>query len=139
MAEYDGNTSEANKQHEKFINATENPNYGGMYNTYLINLYAETNPEKALEVGCQEKLTNRATPETYQLLAYSQLNLATRKVPLKRLKNMWKAKHEPKALFHSALIYKANGMEEKVADLKEELMSAFYEFGPLKSKEIEKL
>lgn len=139
MAEYDGNTSEAKKQYDLFLTATNNPSYGGMYNTYLINLYAETDPKRALALA-ENEITNRATPETYQLLAYSQLKAGEKEAALKTIEEHVEGKtSEPKALFHSALIYKANGMKEKVATLKEELMGAFYELGPVKAKEIEKL
>lgn len=139
MAEYEGNTSEAKKQYDMFLKATENADYGDMYNTYLITLYAETNPEKALALAAKE-ITNRATPETYQLLAYSQLKAGDKVAALKTIEEYVEGKtSEPKALFHSALIYKANGMKDKVAPIKEELMGAFYELGPVKAKEIEKL
>jgi tetratricopeptide (TPR) repeat protein len=139
MAEFDGDTSEANKEYEKFIKATENPDYGGMYNAYLIDLYADREPQEALKLAARE-ITNRATPETYQLLAYAQLKAGDKEAALKTIAEYVEGKtSEPKALFHSALIYKANGMEDKVAPLKEELMGAFYELGPVKAKEIEKL
>ncbi|MCB0464558.1 MAG: hypothetical protein KDC78_02625 [Aequorivita sp.] len=139
MAEFDGNTSEAKKEYNKFIKATENPDYGGMYNTYLIDLYADRAPEKALKLAAME-ITNRATPETYQLLAYAQLKVGDKEAALKTIEEYVEGKtSEPKALFHSALIYKANGMKEKVASLKEELMGATYELGPIKAKEIENL
>ncbi len=139
MAEFDGNSSEAKKQYDMFLKASDNPSYGGMYNTYLISLYAETEPEKALALA-EKEITNRATPETYQLLAYSQLKAGEKEAALKTIEEHVAGKtSEPKALFHSALVYKANGMEDKVAPLKEELMGAFYELGPLKAKEIENL
>ncbi|MDP2685949.1 MAG: hypothetical protein Q8O62_01935 [Aequorivita sp.] len=139
MAEYEGNTSEAKKQYDMFLKATENVDYGDMYNTYLITLYAETNPEKALALAAKE-ITNRATPETYQLLAYSQLKAGDKVAALKTIEEYVVGKtSEPNALFHSALIYKANGMNDKVTPIKEELMGAFYELGPVKAKEIEKL
>lgn len=139
MAEYEGNTSEAKKQYDMFLKAAENADYGDMYNTYLITLYAETNPDKALALAAME-ITNRATPETYQLLAYSQLKAGDKEAALKTIEEYVIGKtSEPKALFHSALIYKANGMKDKVAPIKEELMGAFYELGPVTAKEIEKL
>lgn len=139
MAEYEGNTSEAKKQYNMFLKATENADYGNMYNTYLITLYAETNPEKAFALA-EKEITNRAIPETYQLLAYSQLKAGNKEAALKTIEEYVVGKtSEPKALFHSALIYKANGMKDKVAPIKEELMGAFYELGPVKAKEIENL
>ncbi len=139
MAEFDGNASEADKEYSKFIKATENPDYGGMYNTYLIDLYANREPQKALKLA-QKEITNRATPETYQLLAYSQFKTGDKETALKTIEEHVEGKtSEPKALFHAALIYKANGMDDKVKSLKEELMGAFYELGPVKAKEIENL
>ncbi len=139
MAEFDGNISEANKEYDKFLKATENPDYGGMYNAYLIDFYADREPQKALKLAARE-ITNRATPETYQLLAYSQLKAGDKEAALKTVEEYVEGKtSEPNALFHSALIYKANGMKDKVASLKVELMGATYELGPVKAKEIEKL
>ncbi len=138
MAEYEGNEAEAIKQRDKFIKAVDRPEYGGMYNTYLIELYSETNPQKALTLA-QKEITNRATPETYQLLAYSQLMNGDKEAALKTIREHVEGKtDEPKALFHAALIFKANGMDEKVSEIKSELQSAYYELGPLKAKRIEK-
>ncbi len=139
IAEYAGNSSEVKKQKNMFLNTVENSNYGNMYNTYLIELYAESNPEKALELATAE-VDNRATPETYQLMAYAQLMAGQKEAALKTIENNVADKtSEPKALFHAALIYKANGKEDKVTTLKEELLGAKYELGPVTAKEIEKL
>jgi tetratricopeptide (TPR) repeat protein len=139
MAEFNGNSSEANKEYEKFIKATEDPNYGEMYNAYLIEIFANTNPEKALKLA-EKEITNRATPETYQLLAYAQLKAGNKETALKTIEEHVIGKtSEPMALFHAAQIYKANGMTDKVAPLKEELLGALYELGPHNTKEIENL
>lgn len=139
IAAYEENTSEEKKQYDLFLKTAKNSDYGAMYNTYLINLYAETNPEEALKLAAME-ITNRATPETYQLLAYAQLKNGQKEAALKTIEQYVEGKtEEPKALFHSALVYKANGMNEKVASLKEELLGASYELGPVKAKEIQKL
>ncbi|MCG2418315.1 hypothetical protein K8089_04715 [Aequorivita sp. F47161] len=139
MANFEGNTSEVKKQRNLFLKAAKNPNYGGMYNTYLINAYTETAPEKALKLA-ESEVNNRATPETYQLLAYAQLKVGQKEAALKTIENYVEGKtSEPKALFHAALIYKANGMTEKVAALKEELLEASYELGPVTTREIIKL
>lgn len=139
IAAYNENISEEEKQYELFLKKAENPDYGAMYNTYLINLYAEKDPEKALKLAAIE-INNRATPETYQLLAYTQLKVGHKESALKTIEEYVAGKtEEPKALFHSALVYKANGMDKQVAILKEELLGASYELGPVKAKEIEKL
>ncbi len=139
MAEYDGDISKANNEYEKFIKATDNVAYGGMYTTYLISIYAEKDPKKAVELA-EKELVNRATPETYQLLAYAQLKSGNKEAARNTIETFVAGKtSEPNALFHSALIYKANGMNAEVNSLKAELLEAFYELGPLKAKEIEML
>jgi len=139
MAEFENNKAEADKQINNFINAVEGANYGGMYNTYLIEIYSEKNPEKALALA-KEEVGNRATPETYQLLALAQLQANQKDEALTTIKNHVEGKtFEPMALYHSALVYKANGLDEKVTPIKEELLQASFELGPVLIKKIEKL
>lgn len=139
MAKFDGNFSEVTKQSQNFIDAINNGNYGGMYNTYLIKLYTETDPEMALSLA-QRELSNRATPETYQLLAFAQLKAGQKEEALITLETHVVGKtSEPKALYCTALVYKANGMNDRVIPLKEDLLDASFELGPVLAKEIEKL
>ncbi|WGF91790.1 tetratricopeptide repeat protein [Aequorivita marisscotiae] len=139
IAAFEGNASEVNRQNQLFLKATENTNYGEMYNAYLIELYAETAPETALRLA-ETEVNNRATPETYQLLAYAQLKAGQKEAALKTIEEQVAGKtSEPKALFNAALVYKANGMDKKVASFKEELLGAGYELGPVTAKAISKL
>jgi len=139
MAAFDSNPSEAKKQKDNFVNAVTSGNYGNMYNTYLITLYAESNPIKALQLAVME-VKNRATPETYQLLAFAQLQAGKNKEALRTIKKFVADKtFEPEALYHSALVYKANGLDNKVAEIKEELKTTSYELGPVVFKEIQQL
>ena len=139
MANYEGNIQERDKEWATFIKLiNENPNYGNMYNTYLIEIYAEIDPEKALQLA-EKEITNRATPETYQLLAYAQLVNGKKMDALKTIQEHVEGKtSEPKALYHAAMVYEANGMNDKVKELKKELSSAYYELGPNKAKKIKK-
>ncbi|PKA83870.1 tetratricopeptide repeat protein [Ulvibacter sp. MAR_2010_11] len=139
MAEYEGNTSEATMFTNKFVSAAEAGNYGGMYNAFLIEIFAETNPEKAVQLA-EIEIGNRATPETYDLLAYAQLKAGRKDAALETIEAFVIGKtFEPMAQYHAALIYKANGMDEKVQPLKEELLEASFELGPVLTKSIEDL
>jgi tetratricopeptide (TPR) repeat protein len=132
-------TDKANRESDQFIKAIEEGNYGGMYNTYLIDLYAETNPTKALAIA-ETELLNRSTPETYQLLAYAQLRNGLKEIALQTIESFVIGKtYEPKALFHCALIYEANGKSEEVKALKKELQKASFELGPRLSRVISSL
>lgn len=140
MAEFNENAAEAKKFTEQFTEAVENqPDYGTMYNAYLIEVYANENPEKALALA-QSEVANRATPETYHLLAYAQLNAGNKEDALRTIQQNVEGKtYEPMAQFHSALIYKANGMDKEVSTLKEELLGATYELGPVIIKDVKSL
>tara|TARA_R110002072_G_scaffold23949_2_gene81996 strand:- start:115339 stop:116622 length:1284 start_codon:yes stop_codon:yes gene_type:complete len=136
MAEYDGNLSEAKAQKENFIKAVQFGNYGNIYNTYVIELFSETDPRKALALAEQE-VENRATPETYHILAYAQLRSGNKAEALKTIITHVEGKtHEPMAAYHSALIYEANGLSSKLEEAKEELLEASYELGPVLTNEI---
>ena len=139
MADYKERPSEATLYTNKFITTVEAPAYGGMYNTHLIEIYTETNPERALLLA-EKEVTNRATPETYHLLAYAQLKTGNKEKALQTIETYVVGKtFEPLAQYHTALIYKANGMHSKVTSLKKELLDASFELGPVLTKKIEKL
>lgn len=139
MAEYVGNQEEAEKQYDLFLKEARDPNYGNKYNFHLIKLYADRNPEMALKLA-QKEVKNRATADAYHLLAYAQLKTGDSIEALKIIDNKVIGKTvAPSALYSAALIYKANGIDDKVLPLKEKLLGSFYELGPLMEKEIEKL
>lgn len=136
---FQNNKERSQQETDQFIKTIEEGNYGGMYNSYLIILYAEQDPEKALKLA-EEEIANRATPDTYHLLAYAQLKSGQKEKALKTIELFVQGKtFEPKALFHSALIYKANGKGEKVKELKTEILQAKFEVGPIRYKQIESL
>tara|TARA_A100000171_G_C2140207_1_gene154658 strand:+ start:4538 stop:5833 length:1296 start_codon:yes stop_codon:yes gene_type:complete len=140
MAAYENNEAESEKFTNQFLNAVEQGAYGAMYNAYLIEIYADTHPEKALQLAKTE-VANRATPESYHLLALAQLKSSMKQEALQTIKDHVEGKtSEPMALYHSALVYKANeGYNEKLKMLKTELLEAEFEFGPVLFKKIQEL
>lgn len=139
MAAFQGDEEEVNKQERLFLDAVEKGNYGVMYNTYLIELYANSDPQKALALA-KEEVQNRATPETYHLLAYAQLHNDMEEEALQTIEEHVVGKtYEPMAQFHSALVYKANGLTDKVTPIKEELLEASYELGPVVTEKVKNL
>ncbi len=139
MAEYDGETKKADGYLDTFMEKASNPAYGAMYNTYKIEVLVDRDPARALELATEE-VGNRATPETYQLLALAQLKNGQKEDALKTIETYVAGKtSEPMALYHSAMVYKANGLKDKVVPLKEELEGASYEIGPVLAAEVDKL
>lgn len=126
---------------DKYFNAVKNPHYGDMYNAYSVNLYLgkAEHYKKALALSKKEVM-NRPTPESYSLLAASHLRMGEKEIALEIVKREIDGKtFEPAILYRAAEIYKANGLESKVATLKEELLGAAYELGPIVHKEITQL
>ncbi len=139
IAEFDGNEAAMHKNLSLFEAAAMNPDYGLMYTAYFIEFYADTNPDKALAIAKQEVL-NRATPETYHLLALAQLKSGLHKEALTTIETYIAEKtEEPMALIHAAYVYKANGLEEKVSQIKEELEGASFEIGPILTLKVQDL
>jgi len=139
MADYEGRTSESEKFLAQFIQAINEGKYGEMYNGYLIELYAESQPKEALKLAVKE-VENRPTPETYDLLAFVQLKSGDKDAALETISKYVEDKtFEPMAQYHAALIYQAHGMNDKVKALKAELLDASFELGPVLSLHAKKL
>ena len=136
---FEGNTVASKNAEEQFVNAVEAGQYGGMYNTYLIELYAEAAPKKALEIA-EKEVANRNTPLIHSYLALAQLQNGQDAEALKTIENGVEGKtFEPVALYHSALVYKANGNSKKVKELKAELEEASFELGPVMTGKVKEL
>jgi tetratricopeptide (TPR) repeat protein len=139
LYEYEGNITKAKRSQIDFINAVQDGRYGEMYNTYLIEIYSETEPLKALKIAKRE-VQNRATPMSYHLLALAQLKNGMTKEALRTIELFVEGKtYEPMALFHAALVFKANNLMEKITPIKKQLMDASFELGPLLAKKTQAL
>jgi hypothetical protein len=112
-----------------------------MYNKYNTLIYADekANTAKALQLAKVE-VDHRPTPDSYNLLAWSYLNMGQHKKALEIAKaNVVGKSFEPTVQYHLAMIYKANNEIEKVATIKEDLLSSIYELGPNFEKKINQL
>ena len=86
----------------------------------------------------QEEITNRPTPETYDLLAWNYYQKGDYKKSLMVAKEFVISKiFEPEVLYHLAEIYKKNGMQGKADELKSELLESAYEIGPVLLSKVE--
>jgi tetratricopeptide (TPR) repeat protein len=141
LYDFMGNTKEKVKNMDGYFTSVENPQYGAMYNAFTIDFLLEhTNQgEKALKLALEE-IENRATPESYNLLAKTYLSLGKEKEALKVIEqNVIGKTHEPGILLNAAAVYKANQRYDKVKNLKQELAEASYELGPITTKVIASL
>ncbi len=114
-----------------------NKDYGDMYNAYNVDFLLSMDvQQKAFELA-KEEVNNRSTPESYGWLAYSLLHMGEKQKAMEVIEtHVVDTTFEPAILHQAAEIYKANGKTKKVIELKEELMGAAYELGPIKAAEI---
>ena len=130
MTSYQGDSVLSEEYMQQFFTLANNPLYGDMYNTHKIRALVKTDPYKALQLA-QKEVDNRTTPQSYQFLALAQLASNQKQEALATITNFVVGKtSEPMALLHSAQVYKANGMLDKVTALKTALLPASYELGP---------
>ncbi|MEZ7506466.1 hypothetical protein [Flavobacterium sp. Arc2] len=141
IAQFEGNDAAALENRNAYFAMLEKNNYGAMYNKYNTLIYAdakETAP-KALEIAKIE-VDHRPTPDSYDLLAWSYLNMGQKDKALEIAKKYVVGKSfEPKVQYHLAMIYKSNNEKQKVAPIKEELLSSMYELGPNLEKKVNQL
>lgn len=124
-----------------YKNTVKNPLYGQMYNAHNILLHAEESEhfDQVLKTAFSE-VENRATPQTYSLLAWVYLNNNQKENALTIMQNHVVGKtFEPEALYHLAEIYKANNMLSEAKKLKQELLESSFELGPITTAKIENI
>ncbi|MEZ4778302.1 MAG: hypothetical protein R2786_02870 [Flavobacteriaceae bacterium] len=136
---FERNTDAAAIAEKDFMDAVTSGGFGAMYNAYLIEMYAERNPEKAQELA-ETEVRNRDTPLMNAFLAFAQLKHQQKEVALQTIETKVDGKtFEPMALYYAALVYKANGQKEKVKAIKAELETASFELGPVLSEKVNDL
>ncbi len=141
IATLEGDEPARLKHLDAYAKKTSDPDYGIMYNipTAVLQLEEVGNYDRGIALA-EKEVQGRATPETYGLLAYALMQagkseeakaLVTREVIGKT--------HEPAVLLQAAEVLKGAG-DTKVKDsLKEELIEASYELGPVTMKRVRRL
>jgi tetratricopeptide (TPR) repeat protein len=138
IAEVEGNRVEKQRLINEFVFTVTKPGYGDMYNKYLINIYTEETGEneKALAIA-ENELSNRFTPETCDWMAWTQYKMGDKEKAFETSRQFVANKtFEPDAVFHTAIIYAANGKKKKARAMLNECLSSSFELGQLRVKQI---
>ncbi|PRZ20650.1 tetratricopeptide repeat protein [Flavobacterium granuli] len=141
IAQFEGNKEEALHERNAYFCMQENNDYGAMYNKYNTLIYADVKEtaSKALAIAKIE-VNHRPTPDSYDLLAWSYLKMGQNKKALEIAEKHVQGKtFEPKVQYHLAMIYKSNNKMNKVAPIKQELLSSIYELGPNMEEKVKQL
>ena len=136
LEEFDGNENKKMEYLLQFLADVERPEYGDMYNKYLIHIYTEEikDYDKALALA-EKEINNRPTPETHSWLAWVYYNKGDNSKAFTIAKNyVNKQNFEPDAVLNTALIYTANGKKAEARKMLKECLSASFEIGPVKTK-----
>ncbi len=138
IEEWEGNMQKKKEYIDRFIAEVVRPEYGDMYNKYLIGIYTTRagEVEKAL-ILAQKEVANRATPETMDWLAWVHFKRGETDLAFNiALNSVYKKNFEPDAVFHTALIFAAKGKRKEAKKMLEQCLESSYEMGPLATKEI---
>ncbi|TCP28256.1 tetratricopeptide repeat protein [Tenacibaculum skagerrakense] len=139
--EYKNDEEMKTKYLNSFLSQTENKSYGVMYNSHIAKVILDEFDEqtKAYNIILQE-IENRATAESYDLLAWAAFKNGELKKSLSIANEHIVGKSfEPSILYHVAEIYKANGLLDEASKIKVELLECGYELGPVTFNKIERL
>ncbi len=141
IAEYAGRSLDYIRYMQAFLKGIEDPDYGDMYNAYAIDIFLNDRLRYEEAVALAEKeVRNRPTPMAYSSLAYSYFKEGESEKAYKLVADEVIGKtQEPVALLKVAEILKAQGDEASVKSLKNELLEATYELGPVTSSRISAL
>lgn len=138
IEEWEGNTAKKNEYINKFLEEVERPEYGAMFNKYLVTIYTTELPDfsKALMLA-EKEVESRPTPETFNWLAWVYYNKGDIEKAYSLCKNhVYKKTFEPEALFNTACIFAASGKKEEAKQMLEECLESSFEIGPVTSKQI---
>lgn len=126
---------------EKFMDLVDQNGLQTLYRLPLAMIYAEqfNDFDTALNL-VKEEVESRATPETYDALAWIYYLSGDIDSALKITKDeVWNKSFEPVLLMHSALILNSAGELNEKEEVKTELMEATFELGPLAMKQVNAL
>lgn len=138
IEEWEGNAEKNDSYTQLFLQEVQQPEYGDMYNKYLIQVYTEqvNDYDKALQVAKRE-VNNRPTPETYDWLAWVYYNKGEKEKAYSIASTyVYGQTFEPDAMLHTGFIFAANQQEEKARDILEEYLDSSFELGPVTTKKI---
>ncbi|WP_264543184.1 MULTISPECIES: tetratricopeptide repeat protein [Flavobacterium] len=141
VAEYEKDFASQKKYLHDYFMMLDSNNYGVMYNKYNALLFSEENKklDEAFKIANQE-ISNRPTPQSYDLLAWAYFKNGESEKALKIVnEHVVKKSFEPEVMFHLASIYKANNLLNEVKPIKKELESSIFELGPNMSAKIQSL
>jgi tetratricopeptide (TPR) repeat protein len=140
ILEYQGKTTFAKGKKKEFMHKVSSQDYGRMYNTYLIEIQIENKEfEKAIALA-ENEVSQRSTPETNGLLAWSYYHSGSIDKAFSILNDKVIGQtFEPIPLYCAAVVIKEKGEFAMVEKIKKDLIESAFEVGPLMEHKIKEL
>ena len=130
---------EQKSQEDKFLSLVRSKQLEDLYNDYLIGLYVEEEPQKALRLA-ESECMERKTPSIYVSLAKAHYYNNQHGEAKRILENEVLGKtFEPGNIYESGKILMNIGEKQKGRLLLQEVSDAAFELGPIVQKDIEQL
>jgi len=139
IAAFEKNNQAKNQYLASFVDKVTNPAYGDMYNKYLFTIMSdELNKPSAAMAIAQKEISNRPTPQSYELFAWSlykngQVAEAV-KIAESRIINKT---FEPDALYHIGMLLKKSGQPKLAKQYLAQALESSFELGPVTANEIQ--
>ncbi|QNA45048.1 tetratricopeptide repeat protein [Lacibacter sediminis] len=138
IAAFEQNNQARNQYLASFIDKVSDPVYGDMYNKYLFTIMSdELNNQSTAMAIAKKEISNRPTPQSYELFAWSlyksgQVEEAV-KIAESRIINKT---FEPDALYHIGMLLKKSGQPKLAKQYLTEALESSFELGPVTANEI---
>lgn len=136
IADFEEDAAQSSSLKSAFIKEVGEPFYGNMYNTYLLELHLDALQfDDALGIA-QQELERRATPQTYDLLAWAYYKQGQKALALEIAQEHVEGRsYEPSIMYHLGVIYQEQDKKKSKAYLEEAAMASF-ELGPNTSRNL---
>ena len=138
IAAYENDKATEEKLLNRYITSVSDTRYGDMYNKYVFYLMIDKKKDqgKALKIA-EREVSNRPTPQSYDLLAWAYYNEGNKDEALTIAKNyVEKRNFEPDALYHLGVIYASEGDLSKAKHFLQKAEQSSFELGPEMEKQI---
>lgn len=140
IADFEKNIPAKEMYMSLYLKEVSNPSYGNMYNKYVFALMSDEqhNFSEALRIA-QTEVSNRPTPQSYDLLAWTYYKTGhleeANKIATSRLINQ---NYEPNGLFHLGVLFKYAGNKNLAKNYLKQALESSFELGPHVTAEIKK-
>jgi hypothetical protein len=132
--------AEKSKLEKEFVQTVSCPEYGDMYNKYLIELLSDDpkTVDQALALA-EKEVESRPTPETFSWLAWTKYRRGDVNEAAALFQNHVAFNtHEPEPLLKGYYILAHAGRQKAAVQLKELCLDAAFELGPVAIKNLNK-